>query len=431
MKKHLKLGLKKNFKKKIAIIGVGYVGLPLAKSLSKYYRVNAFDTNKFRIKELKKGIDRNLEFKKKELLNKNLKFTSLFFEIKDCNVYIITLPTPIDKKKIPDISLVINATSNLAKIIKKNDLIIYDSTFYPGTIEKELIPILEKNSKLKYNKDFFIGYSPERINPGEKTHTLENVKKVIASNNVSSLKNMREIYNKIIKAGTYKASSIKVAELSKVIENTQRFVNISLMNELSTLCNKLNIQTKEVIDTASSKWNFMKYYPGFVGGHCVAVDPLYFSYKQKKFKIKSHLVDAADRINETKHLEIINELKNKFNNLKDKKILILGATFKENCPDIRNSGVIKLLDSLNKKKVKLFVHDPFIKKITFINETKSKFMTLNKLQTSNYDCVIIAVAHSYYKKIGFDKIKKISNKKSCLFFDLKSIFSRDKVDFQF
>jgi UDP-N-acetyl-D-galactosamine dehydrogenase len=431
MKKHLKLGLKKNFKKKIAIIGVGYVGLPLAKSLSKYYRVNAFDTNKFRIKELKKGIDRNLEFKKKELLNKNLKFTSLFFEIKDCNVYIITLPTPIDKKKIPDISLVINATSNLAKIIKKNDLIIYESTFYPGTIEEELIPILEKYSKLKYNKDFFIGYSPERINPGEKIHTLENVKKVIASNNVSSLKNMREIYNKIIKAGTYKASSIKVAELSKVIENTQRFVNISLMNELSTLCNKLNIQTKEVIDTASSKWNFMKYYPGFVGGHCVAVDPLYFSYKQKKFKIKSHLVDAADRINETKHLEIINELKNKFNNLKDKKILILGATFKENCPDIRNSGVIKLLDSLNKKKVKLFVHDPFIKKSTFINETKSKFMMLNKLQTSNYDCVIIAVAHSYYKKIGFDKIKKISNKKSCLFFDLKSIFSKDKVDFQF
>ena len=431
MKKHRKLGLKKNFKKKIAIIGVGYVGLPLAKSLSKYYNVNAFDTNKFRIKELKKGIDRNLEFKKKELLNKNLKFTSLFFEIKDCNVYIITLPTPIDKKKIPDISLVINATSNLAKIIKKNDLIIYESTFYPGTIEEELIPILEKNSKLKYNKDFFIGYSPERINPGEKTHTLENVKKVIASNNVSSLKNMREIYNKIIKAGTYKASSIKVAELSKVIENTQRFVNISLMNELSTLCNKLNIQTKEVIDTASSKWNFVKYYPGFVGGHCVAVDPLYFSYKQKKFKIKSQLVDAADRINETKHLEIINELKNKFNNLKNKKILILGATFKENCPDIRNSGVIKLLDSLNKKKVKLFVHDPFIKKSTFKNETKSKFMTLNKLQTSNYDCVIIAVAHSYYKKIGFDKIKKISNKKSCLFFDLKSIFSKDKVDFQF
>ena len=185
MKKHRKLGLKKNFKKKIAIIGVGYVGLPLAKSLSKYYNVNAFDTNKFRIKELKKGIDRNLEFKKKELLNKNLKFTSLFFEIKDCNTYIITLPTPIDKKRIPDISLVINATSNLAKIIKKNDLIIYESTFYPGTIEEELIPILEKYSKLKYNKDFFIGYSPERINPGEKIHTLENVKKVIASNNVS------------------------------------------------------------------------------------------------------------------------------------------------------------------------------------------------------------------------------------------------------
>ena len=242
---------------------------------------------------------------------------------------------------------------------------------------------------------------------------------------------MREIYNKIIKVGTYEASSIKVAELSKVIENTQRFINISLMNELSTLCNKLNIQTKDVIDTASSKWNFAKYYPGFVGGHCVAVDPLYFSYKQKKLKIKSQLVDAADRINETKHLEVINELKIKLSNLRNKKILILGVTFKENCPDLRNSGVIKLLDSLNKQKMKIFVHDPFIKKNTLKNETKSKFMTLNRLQTSDYDCVIIAVAHYYYKKIGLDKIKKISNKKSCLFFDLKSIFSKDKVDFQF
>ena len=430
MKKHQKLGLKKNSKKNIAIIGIGYVGLPLAKNLAKHYVVNAFDTNKDRVTELKKGIDRNLEFKKKELLRKDLKFTNSFSDIKNCNTYIITLPTPLNKKRIPDISLVINATSNLAKIIKKKDLIIYESTFYPGTIEEELIPILEKHSKLKYNKDFFIGYSPERINPGEKIHTLENVKKVIASNNISSLKQVREIYKKIIKAGIYEASSIKVAELSKIIENTQRFVNISLMNELSTLCNKLNIQTKEVIDAASSKWNFVKYFPGFIGGHCVAVDPLYFSFKQKKLKIKSYLVDAADKINETKHLEVINQLKIKLSNLRNKKILILGATFKENCPDLRNSGVIKLLESLNKKKAKLFIHDPFIKKNTLKNETKSKFMTLNRLRSSDYDCVIIAVAHSYYKKIGLDKIKKISSKKSCLFFDLKSIFSKDKVDFQ-
>lgn len=430
MKKHRKLGLKKNSKKNIAIIGIGYVGLPLAKNLAKHYVVNAFDTNKDRVTELKKGIDRNLEFKKKELLSKDLKFTNSFSDIKNCNTYIITLPTPLNKKRIPDISLVINATSNLAKIIKKKDLIIYESTFYPGTIEEELIPILEKHSKLKYNKDFFIGYSPERINPGEKIHTLENVKKVIASNNISSLKQVREIYKKIIKAGIYEASSIKVAELSKIIENTQRFVNISLMNELSTLCNKLNIQTKEVIDAASSKWNFVKYFPGFIGGHCVAVDPLYFSFKQKKLKIKSYLVDAADKINETKHLEVINQLKIKLSNLRNKKILILGATFKENCPDLRNSGVIKLLESLNKKKAKLFIHDPFIKKNTLKNETKSKFMTLNRLRSSDYDCVIIAVAHSYYKKIGLDKIKKISSKKSCLFFDLKSIFSKDKVDFQ-
>ncbi len=430
MKKPQKLGLKKNSKKNIAIIGIGYVGLPLAKNLAKYYAVNAFDTNKYRITELKKGIDRNLEFKKKELLSKNLKFTNSFSDIKNCNIYIITLPTPINKKKIPDISLVIKATSNLAKIIKKKDLIIYESTFYPGTIEDELMPILEKHSKLKYNKDFFIGYSPERINPGEKIHTLENVKKVIASNNISSLKQVREIYKKIIKAGIYEASSIKVAELSKIIENTQRFVNISLMNELSTLCNKLNIQTKEVIDAASSKWNFVRYFPGFVGGHCVAVDPLYFSFKQKRLKIKSYLVDAADKINEIKHLEVINQLKKKLNNLTNKKILILGATFKENCPDLRNSGVIKLLESLNKKQVKLFVHDPFIKKNTLKNETKSRYTMVNKLKTSNYDCVIVAVAHSYYKKKGLNRIKKISNKKSCLFFDLKSIFSKDRVDFQ-
>ncbi len=404
--------------------------MPLAKNLAKYYDVKAFDTNNFRIKELKKGIDRNLEFKRKELINKHLKFTNLFSEIKECNIYIITLPTPLNKKRVPDISLVIKATSNLAKIIKKKDLIIYESTFYPGTIEDELIPIIEKKSKLKYNEDFFIGYSPERINPGEKIHTLENVKKVISSNNASSLKQVREIYKKIIKAGTYEASSIKVAELSKIIENTQRFVNISLMNELSTLCNKMDIQTKEVIDVASSKWNFIKFFPGLVGGHCVAVDPLYLSFKQKKLKIKSFLINAADRINETKHLEVIYELKKRLNNLKDKKILILGATFKENCPDIRNSGVIKLLKSFNKLKIKPYVHDPFIRTNILKSETKSKYFLINELKPKNYDCVIIAVPHSYYKKMGLKKIKKISNKRNCLYFDLKSIFNREKVDFQ-
>ena len=410
MKKHQKLGLKKNFKKKIAIIGVGYVGLPLAKNLAKYYDVNAFDTNKLRVTELNRGFDKNLEFKKKELLNKNLKFTNLFSDITDCNVYIITLPTPLNKKRIPDISLVIKATSNLAKIIKEKDLIIYESTFYPGTIEDELIPIIEKKSKLKYNKDFYVGYSPERINPGEKIHTLENVKKVISSNNASSLKQVREIYKKIIKAGICEASSIKVAELSKILENTQRFVNISLMNELSTLCNTMNIQTKEVIDVASSKWNFIRFSPGFVGGHCVAVDPLYLSFKQRKLKIKSFLINAADKVNETKHLEVIHKLKNKLNNLKDKKILILGATFKEDCPDLRNSGVIKLIESFNKVKIQPHIHDPFINADVFKSETKAKFTLLNKLKTQSYDCIIIAVSHSYYKKWVLIKLKKFQTK---------------------
>ena len=382
--------MKKNFSKEIAIIGIGYVGLPLARSFSNYFSVKAFDKDERRIKELQKGIDSNLDIKPKDLKNKNLSFTYEYDDIKNCNVYILTLPTPINKKRLPDITLVENATKDLAKILKKKDLIIYESTFYPGTIEDKLIPILEKNSKLLYNKDFFIGYSPERINPGEKIHTLENVKKIISSNNKNSLKQVKEMYQKIIKAGVYQASSIKVAELSKILENTQRFINIALVNEVSSLCNKMNLQTKEVIDVASTKWNFMKFYPGFVGGHCVAVDPLYLSFKQKQMKTSSFLITAADRINKNKYFEILDQLNLSFKNLKQKKILILGFTFKENCPDLRNSGTLSLMEILYKKKIKFNIHDPFVKKEELKKETK----------------------------------------KDCLFFDLKSLFKKDKVDFQ-
>ena len=424
------LGLKKNFSKEIAIIGIGYVGLPLARSFSNYFSVKAFDKDERRIKELQKGIDSNLDIKPKDLKNKNLLFTYEYDDIKNCNVYILTLPTPINKKRLPDITLVENATKDLAKILKKKDLIIYESTFYPGTIEDKLIPILEKNSKLLYNKDFFIGYSPERINPGEKIHTLENVKKIISSNNKNSLKQVKEMYQKIIKAGVYQASSIKVAELSKILENTQRFINIALINEVSSLCNKMNLQTKEVIDVASTKWNFMKFYPGFVGGHCVAVDPLYLSFKQKQIKTSSFLITAADKINQNKCFEILDKLNASFKNLKQKKILILGFTFKENCPDLRNSGTINLMEILCKKKIKLNIHDPFVKKEELKKEIKKNYNIIKNLKPSNYDCIIIAVGHTFYKKMGINKIKKLSNKKDCLLFDLKSLFKKDKVDFQ-
>lgn len=430
MKKHQRLGLKKNFKTKIAIIGVGYVGLPLAKHLSKFFLVKAYDIEKSRIKELNKGIDRNLDFKKKELKNKNLTFTHNYEEIKNSNVFIITLPTPINKRRIPDISLVIKATEKLCKVIKKNDLIIYESTFYPGTIEDKIIPILEKNSKFKLNQDFFIGYSPERINPGEKIHTINKVKKVIAGSNEYALRQIREIYNKVVKPGLCEASSIKVAELSKILENTQRFVNIALMNEISTLCNKINIQTKEVIEVASTKWNFMKFYPGFVGGHCVAVDPLYLSYKQKKLNLKSYLVDAADQINETKHLEVVNFLSKNLKKLKKKRILILGVTFKENCPDLRNSGVMNLIKTLNKSKIKPYIHDPYLQKKIDKKEFNMNYIHLKKLKKISYDCIILAVPHDFYKKIGLKKLKKISKNKKCLILDVKSVFNKNKVDFQ-
>ena len=422
--------MKKNFKYKIGIIGIGYVGLPLAINFSKYFNVLGYDKDLNRIKDLNKGIDKNLDFKSTRLKSKQLFFTNDYSDLKKCNVYIITLPTPVDKKGKPDLSLIINATKKLAGILKKKDLVIYESTFYPGTIDDELIPILQKISKLRYKNEFYVGYSPERINPGDKIHTLENIIKVIASDEKFSLRKMREIYNKIVKAGLYEASSIKVAELSKILENTQRFINIALINDISTLSNKMKIKTSDVIDAASTKWNFVKYYPGLVGGHCIAVDPLYLAHKQKKIKVSSALIESADYLNKKKHLEIIDALRNKYKNLEKKKILILGLAFKENCPDLRNSGVLNLIKSLNIRKIKPFIHDPYINKEELDKEIKLNYHFVNKLKKNNYDFIILAVGHSFYNKMGFNKIKNLSSKKISYFFDLKNIFHNNKNDYQ-
>ena len=430
MRKPQRLGLRKNFKKEIGIIGVGYVGLPLAVNLSKFFNVTAFDKDKNRVIELNKGQDQNNEHSRKELKKKKLLFTNEYRKLKNCSTFIITLPTPLNKKKLPDISLVINATKDLAKIIKKENLIIYESTFYPGTVDDYLIPILEKYSKLKCNKDFFVGYSPERINPGDKKHTFSNVTKVVSGSNKKSLSKVKSIYQKVIKAGVYESSTIKAAELSKILENTQRFINIALMNQISTLCNKMKIDTKEVIDIASTKWNFYKFYPGFVGGHCVAIDPLYLTFKQKKLGLSSKFIDAAEKVNSTKHFEITKEIKKKFKSLKNLKLLLLGITFKENCPDLRNSGSLNLIKSLNKLEISPYIHDPYLRKKDLNNIKKLKFRYLPRINQSDYDCIILGVAHNYYKKLNITKIKNLSKKKNCLIFDLKSIFKKDSVDYQ-
>ena len=429
MNKPQKPGLKKNFKKTIGVIGVGYVGLPLIINLSKYFDVIAYDKNELRIIELKKGVDKNKEFKSKELKKKRILYTDNYEELNSCNVFILTLPTPINKKKVPDISIVLNATNELAKIIKKKDIIIFESTFYPGTVDDHLIPILEKYSGLKSNLDFFVGYSSERINPGDKIHTFENVVKVIAGSNKESLKKVKHIYKKIVKAGVYEASNIKSAELSKILENTQRFINIALMNDISKLCNKMNLSTKEVIDIAATKWNFNTFYPGYVGGHCVAVDPLYLTFKQKSLGLSSRLIDEADRINSSKHFELVNEIK-RISNQKKIKLLILGLTFKENCPDLRNSGSLNLIKKLNSIKIIPYIHDPYFDEDNQNDLRKLKFKFLKKIKQSDYNCIILAVPHDHYKKIGIKKIKQFSTVKNCLIFDLKSVFKRDSVHYQ-
>ena len=308
MKKPQKLGQKKNFKFTIGIIGVGYVGLPLAVNFSNHFNTISYDNNRNRINELKNRKDRNLHFNSSSLSKNKLKFTSNHKELKQCNVYIVTLPTPINHNNLPDLRMVKSASVGISKILKKNDFVIFESTFYPGTVEDLLIPILEKKSNLKYKKDFHVGYSPERINPGDKKHTLVNIRKIVSSDSHVGKKKIKYLYKKIIKAGLHEVSTIKAAELSKLLENSQRFINIALMNQISTLCNKINIQTKEVIDAAASKWNFMRFYPGLVGGHCVAVDPLYLSYIQNKFGLSSSLIDTSNKINNGKVQEIVDEI---------------------------------------------------------------------------------------------------------------------------
>ena len=420
--------IKKKEDLKIAVIGLGYVGLPLAIEFSKKKNVIGFDINEKRIAELISGKDKNLEFIESDLQNlKKLKFTSATEDLKFANCFIITVPTPVNEFKKPDLRQLFTATEMIGKIIKKNDLIIYESTVYPGCLEEECVPILKKFSNLNFNKDFFCGYSPERINPGDKDHTISNIKKITSGSTPAVAQLVDELYNEIIKVGTHKAPSIKVAEAAKVIENTQRDLNIALINELSILFTKLNIDTEAVLDAAGSKWNFLPFKPGLVGGHCIGVDPYYITHKAESIGYHPQVILSGRKINDNMGSyvasELIKELTKKKITISDSKILIMGLTFKENCADIRNSGVKSVIDVLKKNNCNLDLYDPWadseeIKKIYGI-------VPKSKLSDNLYDGIVIAVAHEKFKKIGYAQISNYC-KKNHVIYDLKYIFSKDK-----
>ena len=415
---------------KLGIIGLGYVGLPLALEFAKNRKVIGFDIKKKRIEELNSGIDKNLESSKEEFQNsKQLNFTSNDEDLKQANCFIITVPTPIDELKKPDLQPLLQASEMIGKIIKEGNLIIYESTVYPGCTEEVCVPILEKFSNLKFNRDFFCGYSPERINPGDKKHTISNIKKITSGSTPKILDLIDSLYNEIITAGTHRASSIKVAEAAKVIENTQRDINIALINELSMIFSKLNIDTKEVLDAAGSKWNFLPFKPGLVGGHCIGVDPYYLTHKAESVGHHPQIILAGREINDNMGSHVVSEMIKKMEkkkiNIKNSKILIMGLTFKENCSDIRNSGVKMVFERLKKYTHNIDLYDPWtdseeIKKIYGINSQQ----TLDK---NNYDGVIIAVAHKMFIEMGKIEILNLC-KKNHVIYDLKYLFTKEQID---
>ena len=410
--------------KKITIIGLGYVGLPLAIEFAKKFDVLGFDISKYRVDELKRGIDTNDEFMKSEILNAKLNFTCSESDLIDSDFYIITVPTPLKKSNKPDLRPLKSASQIVGKKIKRGDIVIYESTVYPGCTEEDCIPILEKTSGLVYNVDFFCGYSPERINPGDKKRKLSNIKKVVSGSNLKVSKIINNLYSEIITAGTYIAPSIKVAEASKIIENVQRDVNISLMNEFAIIFEKLDLDTKEVLDAASTKWNFLNFKPGLVGGHCIGVDPYYLAYKSEKSGYKPKVLLNGRKVNNNISKNIFKSIHKQCINsdidLKKCKILILGITFKENCSDIRNSRVINLYNHFKKLNNNIDVYDPYADK----NEVYqfSGIKLIDKI-IKKYEVVILAVAHDQFLEIDY---KNILNENYVLY-DVKSILPKKLI----
>ncbi len=417
----------------ISIIGLGYVGLPLAVAFSKKYTVIGFDIDNNRIEDLKKSYDRTLEVCEAELeeaIQNGLQFTSNLESIKEANIHIITVPTPIDNHKNPDLTPLISASRSVGRILKKDDIVVYESTVYPGCTEEICVPELEKESKLKFNKDFFVGYSPERINPGDKKHTVTQILKVTSGSTTEIAQRIDELYKSIINAGTYLAASIKVAEAAKVIENAQRDVNISFVNELALIFDKLGIDTNEVLEAAGTKWNFLKFKPGLVGGHCIGIDPYYLAYKAKEVGYHPEVILSGRRINDNMGIFIANKilklLIHKGCMIKGSKVLVLGITFKENCPDIRNSRVIDVIRELKTFGVEVDVYDPWANNAEVKHEYGIELISKKDIKNKKYEGIILAVAHdefrNFFQTIGLNSVG------NSVVYDIKGFFDRKFVD---
>ena len=390
---------------KIAIIGLGYVGLPLAAAFASKYEVVGFDISTKRIVELNSGLDATNELTTEQLnkvVGTSLKLTTILEDISNCTTFIVTVPTPVTSSKNPDLTPIVKATESLSTALKKGDTVVYESTVYPGVTEEVCVPILEEKTGLKFNTDFFVGYSPERINPGDKKHTITKITKVVSGSTPQTLKKLSALYGSIIEAGIYEAPTIKTAEAAKVIENTQRDINIAFVNELSIIFSKMGIDTNEVLKAAGTKWNFLNFFPGLVGGHCIGVDPYYLAYKSEELGYTPEMILAGRKINDSMPAfivsQIVKQLLKQNKNSQNAKALILGATFKENCPDLRNSKVVDVYQELNEFGFQVDVFDPEADAAIFVKEYG--FDKLKEISNNEYDVVILAVAHDSFKTIN-------------------------------
>jgi UDP-N-acetyl-D-galactosamine dehydrogenase len=415
---------------KLGIIGLGYVGLPLAVEFGKKRSVVGFDVNSKRIEQLRSGIDATLEVDAEELSQASkLTFSANLEDLRSCNCFIVTVPTPIDEHKRPDLTPLIKASQAIGQVLKVGDIVIYESTVYPGCTEEDCIPVLEKVSGLKFNQDFFAGYSPERINPGDKEHRVTNIKKVTSGSTPEAAELIDVLYNQIIVVGTHKAPSIKVAEAAKVIENTQRDLNIALINELALIFNKMGIDTEAVLQAAGSKWNFLPFRPGLVGGHCIGVDPYYLTHKAQSIGYHPEVILAGRRLNDGMGAYVASQLVKAMTKrsiqVNGAKVLIMGLAFKENCPDVRNTKVVDIYHELLDYNCQVDIYDPWINSEEALHEYGVQM--LPELSKKKYDGIILAVAHQQFKEMGVEKIRSFGQSKNVLY-DLKYIFSADQSD---
>ena len=415
---------------KLSIVGLGYVGLPLAVEFGRKRTIVGFDINQRRIDELKAGNDFTLETTQEELAAaKHLSYTTNPDDLRACNCYIVTVPTPIDEHKRPDLTPLIKASETVGKVLKQGDIVIYESTVYPGCTEEDCVPVLEKHSGLKFNQDFYCGYSPERINPGDKEHRVTTIKKVTSGSTPEIADLVDALYNEIILAGTHKADSIKVAEAAKVIENTQRDLNIALINELALIFNKMNIDTEAVLKAAGSKWNFLPFRPGLVGGHCIGVDPYYLTHKAQAIGYHPEIILAGRRLNDSMGTYVVAQLvkamTKKRIQVEGAKVLVMGLTFKENCPDLRNTRVVDIVAELKDYNCDVDVYDPWVS----VEEAQHEYgiSPIAKANTGGYDAIILAVAHHQFKEMGADAIRALGRPTAVLY-DLKYVLSAQESD---